>query len=234
VAGTAVVVGNPVHDGLHTLPGASKAAQSLARGVRLRGLVSVPNSGALLSEHATREAVLAALDSGGPALWAQMGHGGRPSEHGAAEYSAMAGSDKLRPMDVARLRWTNHPVVHHDCCVAGTSRGRGGRRFDGHPGAALLAGASCVLSSVHPLWDDSAAEFSELLYHHALLKDQPLSLGAALVETRREMARRHRENPVDLGDHRAVAQSVGAAAGRWRFLTVSTVGPREPAGRVAR
>jgi CHAT domain-containing protein len=66
--------------------------------------------------------------------------------------------------------------------------GQGGGRFDGHPTAALIAGASCVLSSVHALWDDSAKEFSERLYGKALHPDQPLCLSAALLQTRREMA----------------------------------------------
>jgi hypothetical protein len=124
-----------------------------------------------------------------------MGHGGWDAE-GRYLYLTLAGDDQLPPQPIAHRRWAHHPVVHYDCCVVGTTLAQGGGRFDGHPTAALLAGASCVLSSVHPLFDKYAAAFSDTLYAKVLDPRQPLALGAALLETRQEMAAEYADNPL--------------------------------------
>jgi hypothetical protein len=138
--------------------------------------------------------VLQTLQDEGLAYWGTMSHGGRPSgEDGdEAESICLSAGDKLYPQDVAGRRLPG-TIVHHDCCVVGTTHGRGGGRFDGHPSAALFAGASCVLASAHPLWDDAAAQFSEHLYER-LLEGQPV--GSALLETRRALAGTSEDNPL--------------------------------------
>lgn len=190
----AVVVGNPLHTGTPPLPDSRTAAQALAARLRQGGFQLLPNGEALLDAQATSDAVDAALGEQF-VLWAQMGHGGWDAD-GRYLYLALAGNDKLSPQPIARRRWTHHPIVHYDCCVVGTTLAPGGGRFDGHPTAALLAGASCVLSSVHPLFDRYAAAFSDKLYAKALDRQHPLPLGAALLQTRQEMAREYAGNPL--------------------------------------
>jgi hypothetical protein len=80
--------------------------------------------------------------------------------------------------------------------IGGARRALGGGRFDGHPTAALVAGASCVLSSVHPMFDRFAAELSDKLYAKALDREHPLTLGATLLQARQEMAREYADNPL--------------------------------------
>ena len=88
--------------------------------------------------------------------------------------------------------------MHYDCCLVGATLAQGGGRFDGHTTAALLAGASCVLSSVHPVFDRYAAELSNKLYSNALDRKNPLPLGVALLQARREMAKEYLDNPLVL------------------------------------
>ena len=179
---------NQDHCGLPPLVGARTMAGELAKRLRQNGFTLIPSNAALFDDSATAQTVLATLADKGLHFWAQVGHGGRPTVNGAegVEYLALADRDRLLPQQVARLRLPA-TVVHLDCCVTGTTRGRGGGRFDGHPQAALLAGASCVLASVHALWDDTAAEFSARLYGKALHAKTALPLGDALLQTRREL-----------------------------------------------
>jgi hypothetical protein len=59
----------------------------------------------------------------------------------------------------------------------------------------LLAGASCVLCSVLPVWDDTQEEFSGALYRLQLNGKKPLAVGEALMAARRKMAREY-TNPL--------------------------------------
>ncbi len=108
----------------------------------------------------------------------------------------LAGDGKLSPQQIVRHHWAHHPIVHYDCCLVGATLPRGGGRFDGHPTAALLAGVLCVLSSVHPVFDRYAAEFSAKLYAKVLDSKNPLPLGAALLHTRQEMGQEYADNPL--------------------------------------
>jgi hypothetical protein len=150
----------------------------------------VPDETALLDAQATAEVVDAALAD--PfVLWVHMGHGEWDEE---GLYLALAGNSKYFPRSIARRQWSHHPIVHYDCCMVGATLAQGGGRFDGHSTAALVAGASCVLSSVNPLFDRYAAQFSEKLYANVL--DRRQRVGAALLETRQEMAQEYADNPL--------------------------------------
>lgn len=143
-------------------------------------------------------------------LWAQMNYG----VYDAEEHSLcllLAGDGKLSPQQIARHHWAHHTIVHYDRCLVGATLPRGGGRFDGHPTAALLAGASCVLSSVHPVFDRYAAEFSAKLCAKVLDSQTPLPLGAALLQTRQEMGQRIRRQPNGLGYDSAVGQPMGTS-----------------------
>lgn len=102
-------------------------------------------------------------------------------------------AERMSPTDTG-------PRFRKAACAAfsasSTARTQGGGRFDGHPTAALLAGAACVLSSAHPLFDCYAAEFSDKLYAKALDHQTPLPLGAALLQARQEMAQEYADNPL--------------------------------------
>jgi hypothetical protein len=201
---TALVIGDPCHQGAKRLPHASQAASTLAGRLEQTGFRLVPAGDPLIDPEGIRpeegrvtaEVVLQALERAGElALLAAMCHGDRPSGETweGIEYLAMSGTSRFYPFEVARRKLPG-TIVHHDACVAGTVRARGGGRFDGHPTAALLAGASCVLSSVHPLWDQPAAEFSDHLYERVLSQGE--AMGPALLATRQEMDRRYHGNPL--------------------------------------
>ena len=194
----AVVVIDPTVPGLNPLPDLARAGRDLARRLRASDFdLVLPNGKALSGKRATAAAVLEALGCEGLVYWGQQGHGARPEDTQGSEYLVMAGKGRLYPRDLARLRLRG-VVVHLDICVAGMTRPRGGGRFDGHPVAALRAGASCVLSSTHAIWDETAAEFSDRLYEWTLPKRKgslPHAFGDALLHTRRGMAAIHENNP---------------------------------------
>jgi tetratricopeptide (TPR) repeat protein len=187
------VCGSQDHCGLPSLEQAERVA-----GVLDDWLTRAGYTPRLLSrDAATSAAVLSSLKlkESDVRLWLNLAHGIRQdAERGEGiELLALAGADVLDPRQVARL--TMHSgIVHNQCCHLGTARGRGGGRFDGHTTAALVAGASCVLSSAHPLWDDAAAEFSARLYHRLLFDRQ--TVAEALMTARREMAQAWSGNPL--------------------------------------
>jgi Tfp pilus assembly protein PilF len=175
----AVVVSNPLHVGLPSLEGAETLAQALCHELSRSGYA--PRM--LIGAAATSEAVVTELKSPGVGLWIHLGHG--VSREGAADYLALAGTDRLEPFAVARLALSS-AVVHVLSCHSGLVHGRGGGRFDGHPVAALVAGASCVLSSAHVLWDDAAAVYAARLYDRLLGGHE--AVGAAVLAVRGELA----------------------------------------------
>ena len=214
----ALVVGDPAHVSEHTvdgvrvktpapeLPVTRAFARYLAQSLPGAGL-GVVGGEALVGTAATSGALQIGLRTPDLALWCHSGHGGRPTEHEGAEYLCLAGEARFHPWEMRSFPLPG-TVVHHDCCVAGTIRARGGGRFDGHPTAALAAGASAVLSSVHPLWDAPAGEFS-VHFYHGLLHPRPAdhlptdlnqaraeTVAEALLRTRRAMAAAHDGDPL--------------------------------------
>ena len=59
-------------------------------------------------------------------------------------------------------------------------------RFEGLPIAAIMAGASAVVSSEYEIFDDTAEYFATCLYENLL--DRGMGLGAALLDARRRVA----------------------------------------------
>src|SRR5262249_48076569 len=155
------------HQGAGRLKGAREAAIAVADRFKGRHFRLAPGGEPLIDPEgvpssgfglrATRQAVLDGLGDEDLTLWISMTHGNRPDEgRTGAEYLCLSGNDRLYPQEVACLKLPG-TIVDHAACVVGTSRGRGGGRFDSHPNAALVAGASCVLASVHSIFDDKAA-----------------------------------------------------------------------------
>jgi hypothetical protein len=153
-----------------------------------------PSGTALLDSEATAERLEAALASDF-AFYSHNGHGLFDRE-GRCPYLALAGTDRLGPEAMAHWNWPNHPAVHLACCMVGGTLSRGGGRFDGHPTAALLAGAACVLASVQPLFDGYDSVFSRLIYQKVLDEESPSAFGDALLAARREMEERYPEEPL--------------------------------------
>jgi hypothetical protein len=199
----AVVVGNPLHQTaelrLPSLPRARATAIRVSEELRGVGFRLSPSDKALLDEKATAGTIVNALRAPSIRLWVQMGHGIR--SHGGGNslgYSvACAGSSVLTPESVADLNWESAPIIHLDCCVVGVSLVRGGGRFTGHPIAALRSGASCVIASAHPLWDDAAADFSLAFYKKAL--KTTIDVGSCVLAARRVIAQSHGSNPLIWG-----------------------------------
>ena len=137
---------------------------------------------ACLGKDATRDFVMAALSNLALTTFIFSGHG-------SPEALALAGGQSLTLEDLHQLTWEGTPFMHLDCCYAGTVWGTGGGRFLGMPSAMIRSGASVVLASYHPLYDESAKAFSCRLYD--LMIQERISLGEALLDARRWM---HREN----------------------------------------
>ncbi len=193
----AMVVGDPSHEGLPRLPGARNIANRIANELRRQGFSLLPHGGALIDDEEVTpsrgKVKLSSLLDGMTeklAYWGTMGHGALSGDEDVT-YLALSGRDRLDPSQIAQQK-LHGTFVHHDCCRVGATQGFGGGRYVGHPIAALAAGASCILSSVHALWDDVAAQFSEELYRRIF---EGAEVGAALMATRRVMARRIPESP---------------------------------------
>ncbi len=187
---SALVVGDPTED----LPVTQAAAQRLATCLEATSTNPPFNVGLALRGNATRNTILNFLRAERPALWAYNGHGSYPDSREGAGFLCLAGDGRLIPQDMAQLPLPG-TFVQLDCCNVGLARARGGGRFDGHPTALLLAGASCVLSSVHPLLDGTASQLTDRLYTLLLNPANPLPVGEALLEARRAMAAA-RPNPL--------------------------------------
>jgi tetratricopeptide (TPR) repeat protein len=194
----AMIVGDPSHEGLPRLPGARNMANKLANELVHQGFSLLPYGTALIDNADVKpsegKVKLSSLSEGMTeelAYWGTMGHGGLSGGQAVA-YLALSGGDRLEPSQVAQQKLQG-TFVHYDCCSVGTTQGFGGGRYVGHPIAALAAGASCILSSVHPLWDDTAAQFSEELYRRIFGGDE---IGAALMATRNAIARQIPESPL--------------------------------------
>jgi len=185
----AVLVGNPSHNGLCSLPGAHHECQVLSGMLQSRKFSLRPDGSCLLNEAADRKRVISALSSDSVQFFGYMGHGGvsRNQDGEATEYLALAGDDRLFPTDVPQLNLTG-TMVHLDSCVSGTMRGKGGGRWDGFPAAVMFAGASCVLSTAHPVLDTESQGFGETLCKKLLGDAGRFQAGEALLNTRREMA----------------------------------------------
>ena len=161
----AVVVGDP-ETASSPLPAAREGAEYVAK------LLAVE---ACLGKDATSEFMMATLSN--PALTNFIFSG-----HGRPEALALAGGSFLTLDDLRGRQWKGAPYVHLDCCYAGRVRGAGGGRFLGMPSAMIRCGASVVLASYHPLYDEPAKAFSCRLYD--LMVNTKMPLGEALLQTR--------------------------------------------------
>ena len=179
---SAVIVGNPRHEGAPDLPAAGAEACALwnrlrARGWKVRGGVRAPGN-LLLGEEATTNNVVEWLRNEASGLIVF-------SSHGEPMSVLLEGKDKLTDATVVSVGLKHHPLLHFDCCWAGWNVGSGGGRYLGMPVAALRAGASAAIASAHPLYDKHAAHFAEVLY--TCLLNHGLCLGDALLEARKAL-----------------------------------------------
>jgi hypothetical protein len=185
----ALLVGNPLHNGLCSLPGAHHECEVLSQMFRSHNFTLRPNGCCLVNEAADRRGVMSALANDSVRFFGYMGHGGASRDHygKTVEYLALAGIDRLFPADVSQMK-LNGTMIHLDACVTGSMRGKGGGRWEGFPAAIMFAGASCVLSTAHPVLDTESGRFGETLYEKLLGGTAECLAGEALLNTRREMA----------------------------------------------
>jgi hypothetical protein len=173
---TALLIGDPTSDLIHSKSATEDLAVLFGR--EEMGMTACT----LLQRNATKTAVLDALKKSFRA-YVHLGHGGYDGNN---LYFALAPEEKgsnLYPQEIVEQDWKkNAPHVHQACCYLGYTLRVGGGRFNSHPSAALYAGASSVLSSTLPLFDEEDAEFCRMLYDKALQPD--ITLADALLETR--------------------------------------------------
>lgn len=186
----ALVVGDPSHYGLQLLERSHEGAKVLQKMLEREQYNVLPQMRTKATLDAWRDAL-----TRNPVLWVQMGHGEWDPER-KEMFLAYAGTGRLYAEELATYQLKGHPLIHLDTCVTGWTRGSGGGRYDGHSTAALLAGASCVLSSVHPMFDALAGQFSWRLYGKLLQSKRAATVGRALMETRNTMASDYNDNPL--------------------------------------
>jgi len=191
----AILVGNPPHPPLASLTEAEKAVNGLCARLGLRGDWTVNR---LVGRDATEESISTALRREQPRLWVYAGHGEPRTLLVAAGNCGNKGF--VSQKSVADMAWHNEPLIHFDCCFAGHILGSGGGRFEGLPTAALLAGASTVVSSAYPLYDKPAADFSKYFYDALLPREAftiaPCNVGRALLQARQKIHKEYGGNPV--------------------------------------
>jgi hypothetical protein len=176
----ALVVGEPELDG-------SQVVTKLW-GRPHHGFTLLPKGKALAHDR-TKAKILQTLADPELSLWVQIGHGERIKEDGAViEFLRLSNEERILPQDLTNVsNLLQGTAVYHDCCITGRARSSGGGRFEGFPTAVLKAGASCLLTSNYPLWDDAATRFSLQFYSHVLSTSPARDLGAALMQTRRDI-----------------------------------------------
>jgi hypothetical protein len=176
----ALVVGNPTEDLGH----AEAAATDIHKLFQGRGWqVGEP----VMRSAATPTQVLPALQNENLGVFLYSGHG----DDGLLKLVG----HPLYDADLRRTRWPGGPFIHYDCCNTGRAWTRGGGRMAGMPVETLAAGASAVLSSSVPLYDEPAADFSRTFYRALLDPRQPRTLGEALMHTRREIHDKFKDQP---------------------------------------
>jgi hypothetical protein len=181
-----LVVGNPTHGGdFASLPSAEAFARWIATRLQRAGYELIPSGAPLLCDEASDRRVLEGM-AHAPTLTIYDGHGGRDE---AGEFLATAGQTEVRPREIARLPLKGG-MVSYDCCVVGTTHYLRGGRYESHPNAALVAGASCALSAVHPLFDEPAAYFAQIQYELMLNPKDALPAGEAVLKARQEAHRK--------------------------------------------
>jgi tetratricopeptide (TPR) repeat protein len=187
---SAFLVGNPMHHEKETLPEAERAVIQLYEALKEREWDVQPP---LIGKDASEQAVCRELTTNHPALWVYAGHGEKQS-------LVLANEDFLPQDKVANQKWQSQPLAHYDCCYSGDILARGGGRFEGHPTAALFAGASAVLSSAHLLRDKTASDFSrhfyEALFAGTSMPGNRTDVGSAVLTARRRIHSAYGQNPL--------------------------------------
>jgi hypothetical protein len=90
-----------------------------------------------------------------------VGHGGYDDNGPFLQISA---GDRLRPRDLAQLRFDGSPVAHLECCIAGHAVYFGGGYWNSYPVSFLANGASCCLVSNRIVFGEASKLFCRELY----------------------------------------------------------------------
>jgi hypothetical protein len=183
--GRRVVIGDPDTGDAKT-PRVERMLRAAQQVARLFDHARAPAE-TVFADHATREWAIERLRDTRLGFFSFHGHG-------TGSTMEMAASERVSLADLNGISWRGAPFLHLNCCRAGENWGWGGGRFVGLPAASLECGASAVLASFHPLYEQSAAAFSAELYDSLL--NAGTTLGVALLHARRKIHRDYGANPL--------------------------------------
>lgn len=119
-----------------------------------------------------------------PSIIVFVGHGGHDHNGPFLEISK---TDRLRPGDLAQLRFDAGPVTHLECCIAGHAVYFGGGYWNSYAVSLLANGASCCLVSNRIVFGEPSKLFCRELYGRLTGTESP-PIGAALLEARKRTA----------------------------------------------
>jgi tetratricopeptide (TPR) repeat protein len=158
-------------------------AQLIGEQLASAGFSLHPGGQVLGGTHLTRWKFLDNIDRK-PSIIVFVGHGGSDRSGGFLMVSA---DDRLRPADMAQLRFDAAPLVHLECCMAGQALYFGGGYWDSYAVSLLAVGAACCLLSNRIIFGTPSELLCRDLYDR-LLGTKSMLVGTALLETRRRIA----------------------------------------------
>jgi tetratricopeptide (TPR) repeat protein len=158
-------------------------ARSIGDGLVTAGFTLRLADQVMQGDNLTRWKFLDTIDRD-PSMVVFVGHGGNDDNGPFLQISA---DDRLRPRDLAQLRFDSGPIVHLECCIAGHAVYFGGGYWNSYAVSLLANGASCCLVSNRIVFGESSEIFCRELYGQLIRTESP-SIGAALLEARRRTA----------------------------------------------
>lgn len=158
------------------------AADSIGTQLVSAGFSLRPADQILAEDRLSRWKLLDSIDRE-PSMIVFVGHGGYD---GSGPFLQLSATDRLRPADLAQLRFDGAPVVHLECCTAGQSVYFGGGYWNSYAVSLLAVGASCCLVSNRIIFGSASELLCRELY--ARFTGKYLPIGEALLEARRRTA----------------------------------------------
>ena len=158
-------------------------AKSIGYGLVSAGFTLRPADQIMQGDDLTRWKFLDVID-GDPSMVVFVGHGGNDDNGPFLEISH---DDRLRPRDLAQLRFDAGPIAHLECCIAGHAVYFGGGYWNSYAVSFLANGASCCLVSNRIIFGEPSEFFCRELYGRLTGAESP-PIGTALLESRRRTA----------------------------------------------
>lgn len=181
-------------------------AKSIGAGLVSAGFALRPADQVMERDSLTRWKFLDTIDRD-PSMVVFVGHGGNDDN---GPFLQISNEDRLRPRDLAQLRFDSGPIAHLECCVAGHAVYFGGGYWNSYAVSFLANGASCCLVSNRIVFGEPSEFFCRELYG-AVDRSRIAANRGGIVGSAQEN-RRCLSEPAVLGDTGAVRQPAGTTS----------------------